>query len=512
MIGKSIDKLVAVVNPQKALKRTLARKQLEILASGYSRHGASRTKKSLIGWLSRSGSPDEDITDNIEVLRSRSRDLFMGNPLAAGATKTIRMNVVGPGLTLNSQVESDVLGMSHEETQAWERRTELEFALWADPIDCDASRTCNFYGLQALAFISFLINGDAFVLLPMIEREGRPYSLAIRLLEGDRVCDPIPLPPGKDIRGGVEVDDDGAPVAYWVCQVHPADSSIKNYKKRKKREWTRVQAFGKKTGRCNVLRLIDPERPEQRRGVPLLAPVIESLKQLGRYTDAELMAAVVSSFFTVFITSGSQEGQPLGESLPMEERVDTQDEQSIELGSGTLVELAMGEDIKVADAKRPNVAFDGFVTSICRQIGVALGLPYEVLIKHFTSSYSASRAALNEAWMFYKTWRKWLVRSFCQPIYESWLEEAVSLGRISAPGFFDDPLIRKAYCGTVWNGPAQGQLNPVQEVTAAAKRVEEGFSTRAQETAELTGGDWEQNHRQRIREEQMREELGGVTE
>lgn len=42
--------------------------------------------------------------------------------------------------------------------------------------------------------------------------------------------------------------------------------------------------------------------------------------------------------------------------------------------------------------------------SIIRQIGSSLGVPYELLVMHFTSSYSASRAALLEAWkQFRKT-------------------------------------------------------------------------------------------------------------
>ena len=50
-----------------------------------------------------------------------------------------------------------------------------------------------------------------------------------------------------------------------------------------------------------ALHLKDKTRPGQTRGVPYLAPVIELIKQLGRYTDAEVMAAVVSGMFTVFV-------------------------------------------------------------------------------------------------------------------------------------------------------------------------------------------------------------------
>ena len=86
--------------------------------------------------------------------------------------------------------------------------------------------------------------------------------------------------------------------------------------------------------------------------------------------------------------------------------------------------------------------------------------------------------------------------------------EAVLKGRIYAPGFFDDPLISYAYSWAEWNGPSQGQLDPVKEVKAAVLRVENGFSTRQRETSELTGGDWELNHRQRIKEERLRQEAG----
>ncbi len=108
----------------------------------------------------------------------------------------------------------------------------------------------------------------------------------------------------------------------------------------------------------------------------------------------------------------------------------------------------------------------------------------------------------------FKMRRSWMANDFCQPIYEEWLAEAVAKGRIDAPGFFDDPMVRKAYAGAEWNGPSQGQIDPLKEVNAAAKRVDEGFSTRTRETVELGNGDYFRNHRLRVVEERMRREGG----
>ena len=54
-IAAGIDKAIAVVAPQTALKRTAARQKLQILNSGYSNYGASVVKKSLAGWLHAGG-------------------------------------------------------------------------------------------------------------------------------------------------------------------------------------------------------------------------------------------------------------------------------------------------------------------------------------------------------------------------------------------------------------------------------------------------------------------------
>ena len=119
------------------------------------------------------------------------------------------------------------------------------------------------------------------------------------------------------------------------------------------------------------------------------------------------------------------------------------------------------------------------------------------------------RAALLEAWKRFKASRDWLSREFCQPVYELFLTEAVALGRIEAPGFLEDPIVRRAWCGADWNGPAQGMLDPTKEVEAAQMRVENGFSTREEETIGLTGGNFKRNAQQLKRENQMLKEAEG---
>lgn len=454
------------------------------------------------GWRHGGGSHKEDIEDNIPLLRERCRDLYMGGaPIATSALKTTRTNVVGSGLKPRPNIDHDFLGLSEEEATKWERDTKREFALWADSPNCDMERINNFYELQQLSLLSWLMNGDVFALLPFTKRAQMPYDLRVQLIEADRVCNPnlTNYMYQDDIVAGVESNSRGEIVAYHIANFHPLSTM-----NMQGRTWTRVEAYGKVTGRRNVIHCMESERVGQRRGVPLLAPVIETLKQLGRYTDAELMAAVVSGMFTVFIETQAPENKPLG--ADDEDSID-EGENEISMGTGAIVSLAPGEKASFANPGRPNTAFDGFVNSMARQIGAALEIPPELLLKQFLNNYSASRGALLEAWKMFKMRRTWLANDFCQPIYEEWLTEAVAKGRIYAPGFFNNPLVRKAYCKCDWSGPSAGQLDPVKEANAAKIRVEEGFSTRQHETIEMNGGDFFENNRQRIREEKARQDI-----
>ena len=144
-------------------------------------------------------------------------------------------------------------------------------------------------------------------------------------------------------------------------------------------------------------------------------------------------------------------------------------------------------------------------------MGAALEIPADLLLKSFNSSYSASRAALMEAWKAFRMRRKWFVDDFCTPVYEIWLSEAVARGRISAPGFFADPAIRAAYLGAEWIGPSQGQLDPTKEITAEILAIGEGITTREQATIRLNGGQWDANVDQLAREnEKLRAAQGQV--
>lgn len=487
-----------VVKPVKVLRSTDARTTIKPLNKGYSEAGASFTRKALKGMIPNSGSPTEDIDDNLSTLRQRCRMLYMGAPIAASAIRTNRTNVIGNGLQLKSTIDYITLGMDQQRAEEWQRHTEAEFKLWASKKqNCDASGVNDFNGLQQLALLSWLTSGDVLGLVRYYPRERmRPYGLRIQLIEADRCRCPtttgifqntasVKLDNGGYIYDGVEVNDAGAIVAYHIANTYPHQYTGE------KTEFVRIPAYGEQSGLPNVLHIMDSERCGQYRGVPYLAQIVEPLLQLRRYTEAEIMAALVQSFFTAFVkTDAGSMDNPFNE-VPQPEY--DKDPNAYEMGPGTINMLEPGEDVSFGSPTHPNTGFDAFTRSLCEQMGAAIEVPADLLLKSFNSSYSASRGALLEAWKAFRMRRVWLTNDFCRPVYEIWMTEAVALGRIEAPGFFTDPLIRQAYLGSQWIGPSAGQLDPVKEVQAAVTAINNGLTTREAEAIKINGSQYIDN-------------------
>ena len=115
-----------------------------------------------------------------------------------------------------------------------------------------------------------------------------------------------------------------------------------------------------------------------------------------------------------------------------------------------------------------------------------------------------------DAWDDFRMRRTWLVDDFCKPTYEVWLAEAVARGRIAAPGFFDDPMIRAAWSGSHWIGPVQVSLDPLREVKAAVLQIQHALKTNEQVTREQGGGDWDANVEQLKGENEKLADAGAV--
>jgi len=177
----------------------------------------------------------------------------------------------------------------------------------------------------------------------------------------------------------------------------------------------------------------------------------------------------------------------------MQDLLIDRDPYEVRLGPGIVNWMRPGDSINFPVNAGPEKEFDAYVTAVCKFIGACLGIPYEVLLKQFNASYSASRASLLQFWSRIKVLRQQMVDQFCQPVYVAWMMEAVAKGVWSAPRFFEDPRVQKAWTKCSWSGSSPGSIDPLKEIMASDRKVKLGVSTLERECLEINGSDWRQN-------------------
>jgi capsid protein len=331
-------------------------------------------------------------------------------------------------------------------------------------------------------------------------------------------------PDNPGLHDGMVLDDLGAPIGVWIRSNHPGDDIVTAGPP----SWMYYPVFGEMTGRRRVMQVWnDKERPEQVRGAPFLAPILEPLRQLSKWSENEMMAAVVSSLFTVFLeqtqppvlAEDGSETTPFGGAPTVNPDGTTPDPATfappaqgvnVALGNGAVIETPFGYKANFANPARPNGQFDPFFVACVKQMGAALEIPSDELLLTYAGSYTAARAAMLQAWRFYTVRRTNNASQFSQPIYGLWLDEEVASGRQKLAGYAD-PIRRRAWSNAIWIGPSRGAMDELKEAQAAELRIELGVSNEAMECAAMTGESRDQVYAQRVREIDQRKADGTWT-
>ena len=490
--------------------------------SGYSGGAGSLIKKTLKSWLPKHFSAVSDIDLNLSTVRARAADLYFNSAIGAAAINSVVAGVVNEGLKVFPRLNHTALNLSIEDARRWEEKTKREFELWSENVECDFYRRNTFREIQRIAFLNELCDGDCACLFRRKNSSSdNPYSLRLQLIEAGRITNPqataanfssiVEMTYKKNSRivNGVEVDKSGILKALWIANKIPTEFNVG----KPLTEWSRVKFFGEKSGEQNLCFLCNDTRIEQFRGVPFLAPVVEILKNISRYTEAELTSAILKTFLSLFFT------QPYNADINYnlnqivqgedEETFENLDVTEIKIGPGTLTKLPKGTSVETVNPSGASSTFESFTVQLLKQVGAALNLPYEVLLKNFQSSYSASKAALLQAENEFRQRRESFKIDFLTPVYRIFLSEAIALGRIEAPGFFDDALTKNLWCNASWENESNHALDSQKEIQAAEKKIALGLSTYTKEAASLNGSDFVENLKQLAKEKSLMAEFFG---
>lgn len=443
------DRLVAWVDPVRAVRRASARQVLAIY------EGGERTR--LRKFRKDDKSPNQLVSRGAVNVRAQVRYLERNHDIARGILRTMVNNVVGPNgigvefqpRRMDGSIHEEYRDQLNEVFRDWERKPEV-------------TQSMSWSQVQRMVARTWLRDGEAFSQMligavPLLQH-GSDVPFSLELFEPDL----IPMEyedEAKNITQGIERNAWGRRVAAWVYKSNPLETSaILTSSQLKRVSWD------------NILQVALIDRIGQLRGVSEFASIITRLEDIKDYEESERIAAKISAMLTAYVKRQAPDGD--GYNGPMRDAEGNLVPRQLSLQPGTIIDtLAVGEEIGLIDSNRPNPNLVTFRAGQLRAAAAGVGASFSSISKQYDGTFSAQRQELVEQWVNYATLTDEFVCQYVQPTIETLINVAHLSGKARMPkdlkpGTHDDVL---------YVPNAMPWIDPLKEAEAFTLLVRGGF-------------------------------------
>lgn len=476
-------------------------------------HQGARISRELFSWRPPLRSPDAAILPDWGALTARGEDLVRNHGMLSGGAQIHVDSIVGAGLRLSAKPAFKELGLSAEWAAEWSKNTERAYNLWAYDIDhhCDATRRISVPAMLGQACRTGLMTGDILATAEWIEDESYPYSTAIQMIDPARLSNPGEAPDTALLRGGIEYNRQGVPVAGHIRNALRSDIL---FDVRGVYEWRRVP-FRTSWGRRQLLHQYDEQRPGQSRGKTGFSAIVKRSKMLDRFQDSTLEAALSHAMYAAVLES-SFNSEAVAQAMGGDESIQNYLEgvtkfygdAPVKMDGVRIPHLYPGEELKFTTPGQPGPQFADFEQSVLRHLASGLNISYEELARDYSkTNYSGARAAAEQSWRFFTGRRELVMAPFATQIYALWLEEAMDKEIVETPpGVADFWSAKTAWTRCRWIGPKKGSIDQLKESKADVLEMHEDLLT-LEDACAARGTDWEEVLEQIAREKKRKREL-----
>jgi lambda family phage portal protein len=445
-------------------------------------------------------------------IRAQAREIYGESTIAQGIVKRFVDTIVNTGLTFESKPQWDLIPNAPEDPEERyniSKKIEQMFDLFAAGFDADITRQNTFYNLQRLEEQLYQVEGETFFIIRYLSDPSRISPVALQMIDPDQVVNPYGFQAesvtkrGGKIRDGIEFDREGVAIAIYVTDGIGAEP-------------VRVPFFSPYGTRRFVIHRANRETAGQVRGMSEIQSVAYELNRLTEYEIAEMEAVLNSSLImaTVEAQAGVAPGKgpKLNRAGPVIKRSSKGPEpgthETVRMGSKALMinNIYPGYTMKPWSPTRPNQNYEQFVIAHESRVTARFGMPHSVFRMMFDSSYTAARAEAHFFFYNVDVRRSDSAGGFLNLVFEAWFTEAVRRGDISAPGFTQSEIIKRAWLSGSWNGIVRLSVDPAKELGAVEKALDRNLTTGQREAKIHNGSDFRENVRRRAEEKKLESE------
>lgn len=405
-------------------------------------HRAAEVNRFTNDWVAPSTSADSEIVSDLPRVVARGRQMVRDGGWAKSIVRAFRRNVVGTGI--NPEIENKPY------QNAWE--------FWSEhPQTMDMERRRTFFQVQQWAMSELVIAGQCFVVRWVIGA-GENRRLALQCFETEQL-DRYKLQDrdtGNEVRAGIEVDDNGAPVAYHFYRQHPHDIRGLARPAPLMLDSVRIPA-------AMVCHVYDPERVRQSHGISWLRPVLRKLRDLDEYDAAQLRAARAEASIGLLI-----KGPDTGESL--------------ELDGLNVAYIDQEDEVTPFAPQRPGGQYDPFTKAQLKAIAAGVGLSYSQISRdNSDTSYSGGRVGTIEDQREFDPIITLLIIQLCRPVFEDFQFVWAMQNAAQSGDFF----LRERPERVGWQGQGWEWVDPEAKGQSVERMLKLGLTSRTIEARKL---------------------------
>lgn len=498
-LGNAIDGLIRPFFPHAAYHRQTVRNLEEATWPQTKYDGA------LVNWMTewwRTGpeSADDALLPELPTLRQRSRDLCRNNPLAIAIVRTQIRSVVGTGLRPLPAIDWRALGIDREAAKELQRVMRSNFRAHSKCLDYEDK--LQFPQMQRLLYNQFLESGEYLAIRRYVdprERRWARYGTCWQIVEPDCLATPPDRTGDRNVRAGIEFGRRGEPVAYFVSKYHPGDSQA--LMTLDSSQFNRIPAYDEQ-GRPLVLHKFLKIRPNQSRGVPILAAIVETLLGLKKGFNNEMVSLAVSACMAYVIEMQN----PLNNTGPFDSVTDYNRAAQAtakfvgKMEPGTIMQAEPGTKVTSHIPNRPSSTFPEWLRFGMRWGGAASEVPLEKFMMDYSgTTYTSGRMSELTYWSAIDVAQQDFEMGFPDATWEMSVEEQMLRGYL--PPLKNYARQKDAWTEATWIEPARPWVDPVKDATGKGLMLDRDMTTLAAECESL-GLDYEevleQRHQERL--------------
>ncbi len=456
---RALDHAISLVSPKTAFRRSHFRRMerddeyrkdclLLLRARGYKAAASGRNSGQ---WFGGSGNGDSELTNDLPIMRNRSRELDRDDPLAGGIY-TARVNAIVTR-ELRARARTADPDKNARIDAVWTERKNLLFP-------AEGTKGITLGRAQRRVCRRKDADGDVFV-NPVKRTPEEP--IWFELIEGDRVSTP-PDKAAANVFDGIEKDAEGQAKTVYVAKASPGKSFAK----------AAVQSGFVPVPARWILHTAHGDRGGLTRGEPLLHAVMQDLRDLDLLLLAILKKSQVAACLAAFIQA-STEDDDIAE-LTAEKYGYKLDQQ---LEPGMIYRLYPNETVNFVT---PNIGPDlmPVVKILACRVGAAIGCAWEYVLWMFSEdTYSSSRVAQLASEPSWDIEREQQLADIWTPVRALVLLDAKLRGDQRLSDISEDEMRLVA-----WQGDSRKWVDPAKQALEKETKRQLGIETWQQQCAE----------------------------